>query len=373
MKIIIRVLLISCILFIGNCLWAQSKITYKSGMNTETVVSLAQACYFKDNHKYAQNVPELLMYLDKATIRRSKPSRPLTDLEVESGITFQKAAELGLIRFDPIDVRLTDELLGKGESTNALRVDKALASIFNEVTKRMIEDPGLPPPPPPPFSEDIKRAESQQVDDLEDFTLDELSEESRRKSIEYIGAKGNQTSNKIFRGIWIIDDPEGYLKLKIDLYSKTIRLSDDGELNYGFLEQVNEYVGDYSIISDVLSIEGDKAEVMIYSLRYGEPDDKTKLTLVFDRTNGSIKFGEFYVFPKDSACHYVEIQKPKVNVRTAPVDGIPIILAEQGQMMQLLDFDRGWYKVRLNNGIEGYVSDDFSEAVKSNAPSEAFD
>lgn len=169
-----------------------------------------------------------------------------------------------------------------------------------------------------------------------------------------------------FRGVWINDDSENYFQLKLDLYSKSVHFSDNTEASFGFLDVENEFVGDYCIITDVLSIEKDKAEVMTYSLRYGDPNDKTKLTLLFDRTNGSLKWDESLIFSKDSACRYVEVQKQNVNVRTTPIDGTPIILANQGQMMELLDFDRGWYKIRLNDGQEGYISDDLSEAVKSN-------
>lgn len=177
-----------------------------------------------------------------------------------------------------------------------------------------------------------------------------------------------------FRGVWINDDPEGYLKLKLDLYSKSVHFSDDIGLCFGFLDVENEYVGDYSIITDVLSVERDKAEVMAYSLRYGDFDDKTKMTLSFDQTNGNLKLGDFCVFNKDSACRYVEVQRANVNVRTEPINGKPIILANQGQMMELLDFDRGWYKIRLDEGQEGYISDDLSEAVKSNIiPLKAFE
>lgn len=148
MKTIIKVLLVTGIfLGIGN-LQAQNQTTYKSGFDTETVVELAQACYFGKYHRYAENVPELIMYLDKATIKRSKASRTLTDKELESGMTQKKAIELGLIRLDPIDVLLTDELLGKGETTNILRADQSLATTFSKVTKQMKKHPTSTPPPP---------------------------------------------------------------------------------------------------------------------------------------------------------------------------------------------------------------------------------
>lgn len=150
MKAVIRVLLVTGILFIGNSLQAQNQTTYKSGFDTETVVELAQACYFRKYHRYAENVPELIMYLNKATIKRTKASRALTDKELESGMTEKKAIESGLIKLDPIDVLLTDELLGKGETTNVLRVDQFLAVIFSKVTKRMKKYPTSTPPPPPP-------------------------------------------------------------------------------------------------------------------------------------------------------------------------------------------------------------------------------
>ena len=90
MKNVIKILLISSILLIGNCFHVSSQTTYKSGFNTETVVELAQACYFRKYHRYAENVPELIMYLNKATINRSKVSRALTDKELESGMTQKK-------------------------------------------------------------------------------------------------------------------------------------------------------------------------------------------------------------------------------------------------------------------------------------------
>ena len=121
MKYVINLLWGIVILFSGTSIQAQSQITYKSGFDTETVIELAQACYYKKYHRYAENVPELIMYLNKATINRSKVSRALTDKELESGMTQKKAIELGLIKLDSVDVLLTDELLGKGETTNVLR------------------------------------------------------------------------------------------------------------------------------------------------------------------------------------------------------------------------------------------------------------
>ena len=168
MKNVIKILLISSILLIGNCFHVSSQTTYKSGFNTETVVELAQACYFRKYHRYAENVPELIMYLNKATINRSKVSRALTDKELESGMTQKKAIELGLIKLDSVDVLLTDELLGKGETTNVLRADQSLAATFSKVTKRMKKYPTSTPPPPPPPPMDSTESEK-------DSSFDSLS------------------------------------------------------------------------------------------------------------------------------------------------------------------------------------------------------
>ena len=88
---------------------------YKSGYDTEFVLSIAQDLYVKQYGKRALNLSVLLEYLEDAKLTRVKVSRKLTDQEVESGMTEQKAIQNGLITADTIFVSAKDELLGKGE------------------------------------------------------------------------------------------------------------------------------------------------------------------------------------------------------------------------------------------------------------------
>lgn len=168
-----------------------------------------------------------------------------------------------------------------------------------------------------------------------------------------------------FRGIWISETSDEYLKLQIDLYSRSVYFNrKNGDPSYGFLEMVNDYVGDYQIITDVISIEEDKARVAVYSLRYGEPDDTTHITLSFNRNDGGISWGET-LFSKEQACRYVEILKPNVDIHTSPTDKASLGVARYGQIGNLLDYDRGFYKVLFDNKQEGYVSDEYANVVCS--------
>lgn len=168
-----------------------------------------------------------------------------------------------------------------------------------------------------------------------------------------------------FRGVWISNTPDEYLKLQIDLYSKSVYVNrKNGEPSYGFFEISNEYVGDYHIITDVLSIEKDKAKVAMYSLRYGEPSDTMHVTLSFNKDNGTMSWRE-NTFTKEQACKYVEILKPNVSINTSPTNKTSLGVAQYGQIGNLLDYDRGFYKVLLDNDQIGYISDEYANAVCS--------
>lgn len=181
----------------------------------------------------------------------------------------------------------------------------------------------------------------------------------------YKGEKAPFSEEKPFRGVWISNTSDEYLKLQIDLYSKSVYLDrKDGKPSYGFLEQENEFVGDYRIITDILSIEKDKAKVATYSLRYGEPDDTTHVTLSFNKNDGGLSWGEI-TFSKEQACRYVEILKPNVNINTSPTDKTSLGVAQYGQIGNLQDYDRGFYRVLFDNDQMGYISDEYANAVCS--------
>ncbi len=170
MKNIIKIFLAISILFIGNCFPSQSQITYKSGFDTNKVVRIAQTCYFEKYHKYAENVPELLRYLNTAKIPILKKSGVLTDQQLESGMTEKEAVKLGLIRRDTIDILLTDQLLGKGVTTDALRADQSLASIFKkDLQNRKIDKPVPPLPIDIPIDSPQQEEETATYQEVQSF------------------------------------------------------------------------------------------------------------------------------------------------------------------------------------------------------------
>lgn len=131
-----------------------------------------------------------------------------------------------------------------------------------------------------------------------------------------------------FRGVWINNTAEQYEQLKMNLYDKSIKLSDEAGQSYGYLQVENDFVSDYWIITDVTAIQGNKAQVKYYSLRYGMPEQKESMTVTYNAADGSIAFGEGYTFAPSSACKFVEIIKSDVNIRTAPVTGAPVMKAQ---------------------------------------------
>ena len=133
-----------------------------------------------------------------------------------------------------------------------------------------------------------------------------------------------------FRGVWINNTAEQYEQLKMNLYDKSIKLSDEAGQSYGYLQVENDFVSDYWIITDVTAIQGNKAQVKYYSLRYGMPEQKESMTVTYNAADGSIAFGEGYTFAPSSACKFVEIIKSDVNIRTAPVTGAPVMKAQAG-------------------------------------------
>ncbi len=178
-----------------------------------------------------------------------------------------------------------------------------------------------------------------------------------------------------FRGVWINNTAEQYEQLKMNLYDKSIKLSDEAGQSYGYLQVENDFVSDYWIITDVTAIQGNKAQVKYYSLRYGMPEQKESMTVTYNAADGSIAFGEGYTFAPSSACKFVEIIKSDVNIRTAPVTGAPVMKAQAGMTFAYAGLDKGWYKVSLAGGTTGYVSGELANPLSGEAsriPDEAF-
>lgn len=133
MKNVIRILLVIGILFITNSLLAQNKTMYKSGFDTKEIVSHAQIFYHLDHKKYADNIPELIRFIDNKQIEATIISRRITDSELESGLTIKECIEKGRIRAEKKRGPLNAFLLGKGNNANVLRYDKSIVPVFKNV------------------------------------------------------------------------------------------------------------------------------------------------------------------------------------------------------------------------------------------------
>lgn len=133
MKTVIKVLLVTGIFLGISNLRAQKQTTYKSGFDTQEVVSHAQMFYHLDHTKYADNVPELIRFIDNKQIEATIISRRITDSELESGLTIKECIEKGRIRAEKKRGPLNAFLLGKGNNANVLRYDKSIVPVFKNV------------------------------------------------------------------------------------------------------------------------------------------------------------------------------------------------------------------------------------------------
>lgn len=130
MKNVIKILLVTGILFMVNSLQAQNQTKYKSGFSTEEVIYHAQMFYYLMHKKYADNIPELIRFIDNKQIEATIISRQITDAELESGLTVKDCIEKGRIRAEEKRGPMNEILLGKGNNTDVLRYDKSIVPVF---------------------------------------------------------------------------------------------------------------------------------------------------------------------------------------------------------------------------------------------------
>ena len=81
-------------------------------------------------------------------------------------------------------------------------------------------------------------------------------------------------------------------------------------------------------------------------------------------------------FKQKDKCNYVFISGgDKINVRSTPVSGAPLMKADRGQSFRVLGKEKGWFKVELSAKDKrvGYVSPEYAFYLKDNTiPQEAF-
>lgn len=105
-----------------------------------------------------------------------------------------------------------------------------------------------------------------------------------------IGCTQISTQSLQFKGEWKQETTEEFNLLKIDLYEKAIKLPDKSDSCFGYLQMENEYYADFWIIDEVSKINNNSANVLVYSWRYGSPDEKDLRTITYNPTQQTVSW-----------------------------------------------------------------------------------
>ena len=105
-----------------------------------------------------------------------------------------------------------------------------------------------------------------------------------------IGCTQISTQSLQFKGEWKQETTEEFNLLKIDLYEKAIKLPDKSGSCFGYLQMENEYYADFWIIDEVSKIDNNSANVLVYSWRYGSPDEKDLRTITYNPTQQTVSW-----------------------------------------------------------------------------------
>lgn len=105
-----------------------------------------------------------------------------------------------------------------------------------------------------------------------------------------IGCTQISTQSLQFKGEWKQETTEEFNLLKIDLYEKAIKLPDKSDSCFGYLQMENEYYADFWIIDEVSKIDNNSANVLVYSWRYGSPDEKDLRTITYNPTQQTVSW-----------------------------------------------------------------------------------
>lgn len=182
----------------------------------------------------------------------------------------------------------------------------------------------------------------------------------------FASVKGDDT--KPFVGKWDYWEKGNFFELEMDLYDSPL----SGVLS---ITDNEGYSLDYRII-EAVSIQNDEAQVILETSL-----GKKNASLKYDQTSGNLSFymdgsDNPIVFRQRDKYGFVIVQRgDKVNVRSTPISGTPLMKADRGQSFRFLGKEKGWFKVQLSaKDIHvGYISPDYVFYLKSNAiPEEAF-
>lgn len=133
-----------------------------------------------------------------------------------------------------------------------------------------------------------------------------------------MGCTSTSKQSSPFKGEWKQETAEEFNLLKVDLQEKSVKLPDGSGSCFGYLQTENEFAADYWIIDEVTNIEGNAAEVKVYSWRYGTPDDKQMRTLAYNADQQTVSWKqdghEFTLSPSDGSSNE-EIQAENKPVK----------------------------------------------------------
>lgn len=158
-----------------------------------------------------------------------------------------------------------------------------------------------------------------------------------------MGCTSTSKQSSPFKGEWKQETAEEFNLLKVDLQEKSVKLPDGSGSCFGYLQTENEFAADYWIIDEVTNIEGNAAEVKVYSWRYGTPDDKQMRTLAYNADQQTVFWKqdghEFTLSPSDgSSNEEIQVENKPVKEKKSGgfLDIILIILGVCGGIISLI-------------------------------------
>lgn len=184
-----------------------------------------------------------------------------------------------------------------------------------------------------------------------------------------VHAATQSDNTKPFAGKWEYWEDNCQIQLEIDLYSTPT----DG--SYGAYNVSEGGSGlTYSVV-EIYRIDGTGASVAVEGGM-----GKQKAEFKYNPATREVTFlppgSDPVVFKQKDKCNYVFISGgDKINVRSTPVSGAPLMKADRGQSFRVLGKEKGWFKVELSAKDKrvGYISPEYAFYLKDNTiPQEAF-
>lgn len=180
----------------------------------------------------------------------------------------------------------------------------------------------------------------------------------------YASTEGNDTKPLV--GKWELWQGDDFYELEMDLYS-----TPPADGSYGYFSDRFEDTNWSFYIEDVAFLQENKVELI--------DKEKGKATLNYNPVSKQMTLilgnSKPIIFKqKDKYGYVITTMADKINVRSTPVSGTPIIKASRGQSFKFLGKKNGWFKVELSPTDKriGYISPDYALYLKDNKiPDEA--